>query len=547
MKRLSVSITLCILVIFPLLVIAALGFLSLSSFYKINQGVGRIYDDRMIPLGHLKGINDGYVAIMFAINKADEGLLNPHETLIEIRRSQESIRDNWKNYLDGQLNQDERVLVGDIEKLFIRADAEIQDAANILEPLGVDMTYDVHGETVITDYNGGLYEFFDPIAAEIKTLINLQLDIAEEERERAQRLYDGSLKTYINIALLSILAMLAGGIVVARCISVPLRLLRGSINKAVSDRDFTIVLNLGRTDDIGQVADSFNNLICQFREILLDFSRTSEDLQACSMNIANNTSQTRQGTSLQKSQIQSVNDATAIMSRESEDISLHAMRVVDAARKADDEALQGNRVMQKSIASISTFKKKTEIANTAISLVAHHVDRIQEDLNLIRNIAEQTNLLALNAAIEAARAGEAGRGFAVVADEVRSLATRTQQSAKEIHSSIERLQDSTGEAVGHIMEINEEISSNMSSFEDAGNRLSSISKIISTIYDMNDQVASATNHQLEFSKEIAGNIQKTYDLFTQSEQSVANVDSAGAELKNIAEGLDKKVHFFKIT
>lgn len=545
-KNLNVTTILSILVIFPIIIIVSLGFLSLSSFAKINSGVGRIYDDRLVPLTQLKNINDGYASIMFAINKADEGLLNPEEAIKEIQDGKFQIYSSWNEYSGGNLNDTEKPLVAEIAELFDSADKKIQEAIAILEPLGVDMMYDEDGETVITEYNGGLYEFVDPIAEKIRELIALQLDIAKLERERAQSIYERSTQTYLLIAAFSIFISFLSGVIGSRGISVPLKKLMQFINSVVQEKDFTVSLNLHRKDNIGEVAHSFNHLIEQFREILVDFSMTSQELLACSQSLAQSTRQTREATSAQKAQIFSVNDAAKTMSEQFEEVSTHAENVVVSARSADNEAIEGNKVMRESIVLIGGFRDKTQQANQLISMVADNVDAIQNDLEMIRHIAEQTNLLALNAAIEAARAGEAGRGFAVVADEVRALATRTQSSAREIQSSLEALQLSTKEAVAIIAQISTQITDNVHNFDAAGKKLASISSIISAIYDMNDEVAKATNNQLEFSREIMANIQTVSDAFSKTEMSIVHVDSAGNALNGISQRLSAKVKEFKV-
>jgi len=220
--KLNVVRKLFLLAVIPLLIVLLLVLISLSSFSTINQGIGRIYDDRLVPLTHLKAITDGYTMIINAINKADNGLLDPNEALVELRSGQQIVKGGWKTYTQHELNKDELTLVKDTENLFSDADRIIEEAIAILEPLGRDMTYDEDGETIITDYNGDLFEYVDPIATNVALLSALQINIAKEEREKSQMLYDKAFNYYILICFVSSVLMLLSGFLVGKSITNPL-------------------------------------------------------------------------------------------------------------------------------------------------------------------------------------------------------------------------------------------------------------------------------------------------------------------------------------
>ena len=544
MNKLTVGQRLAILVVVPVIVIIALVVSSLSSFSVINQGVGRIYDDRVVPLTQLKTIVDGYTIIISSINKADNGLVNPDEALVELRQGQQTIKDNWGQYTQGALNDEERAAVDATEALFPAADEIIAEAADILESMGDTLQFDEDGDTLITDYNGDLFEYVDPISGQIAALIEMQLLIAEQERIDAQAVYDDAFSLSMIIGGLALLVLIATGILTVRSISIPLRELRELIETADRDKDLTVTVCISQQDEIGQVASAFQRMMDRFREIISDVRTTSEQLQSNSTKLSDTTELTREGVAVQTRETDQVATATTEMTHAIEEVSRNAKQAADAANEANNETNDGTQVLELAIRSINSLSARINNASGVINNVATDSAAIGSVLDVIRGIAEQTNLLALNAAIEAARAGEQGRGFAVVADEVRSLAQRTQESTQEIQEMIERLQDGTNKAVKTMAEGTEEMERTVNEAEKAGGSLTAISTAVSLISEMNAQIATATEEQMSVSQEISRNVVSISEVAKSSEQSVEEVDQASTELNDVARRLASMVGEF---
>lgn len=534
MNKLSVGQRLAILVGVPLAIIVLLVISSLSSFSVINQGAGRIYDDRVVPLTQLKSMVDGYTAIMHAINKADNGLKNPSEALLELREGQQVIDDNWKQYTAGRLNEEEASLVKAAEALFPEADTIINEAADVLGPMGDTLQFDEDGDTLITDYNGDLFEYVDPIAEKIATLIDLQLKIAKQERALAQSIYDDAFSWSITVGLIASIIMITCGVWVGRTISGPLNKLRSAIEEADRDKNLTVSVGINQQDEIGQVAGSFQRMLKRFHDIIQDVGQTSEQLQEYATTLSNTTELTREGVAVQTRETDQVATASTEMSHAIEEVSRNAQLAAEAATQANCETDEGTLVLDQTIRSINSLADRINSSSQVINRVATDSAAIGSVLDVIRGIAEQTNLLALNAAIEAARAGEQGRGFAVVADEVRSLAQRTQESTQEIQDMIERLQAGTQDAVKSMAEGTEEMEQTVHQAEKAGASLTAISSAVAMITDMNTQIASATEEQMTVSQEISRNVVNISDVAKSSEHSVQEVDKASNELKESA-------------
>lgn len=544
MNKMNVAQRLAMLVGVPLVIIIVLVVASLSSFSSINQGVGRIYDDRVIPLTQLKRIMDGYTTIINAINKADNGLKNPAEALRELREGKATIRENWQLYTKGYLNEEEQKAVTATEQFFPAADEVIDEAAQILADMGETLVFDEDGDTLITDYNGDLFEYVDPIAEQISTLIELQLKIASEERANAQHIYDKNLRLFITVGVIASVLMCLSGVWVGRSISLPLRRLRQSIEQADQRKDLTVKVGVDSQDEIGMVANAFQRMLDRFHDIISDLGTTGEQLRQYATTLSNNTEQTREGVAVQTRETDQVATASTEMTHAIEEVSRNAAQAAQAASDANRETNDGTQVLENTIRSINSLASRINQSSDVINRVATDSAAIGSVLDVIRGIAEQTNLLALNAAIEAARAGEQGRGFAVVADEVRSLAQRTQESTQEIQEMIERLQAGSQDAVKSMAEGSDEMQNTIQQAEKAGASLTAISSAVAMINDMNTQIASATEQQMAVSQEISRNVVNISDVAKASEHSVEEVDRASSELKEAANRLASMVGEF---
>ncbi len=546
MRKLNVGQRLILILGLPLTVLVLTIMLSINLFSQINEGVERIYDDRVTPMVQLKKINDAYNQVINAINKADNGLILPNEAYAAIETARRVIRENWSLYRDHPLTDQEATLADQAESLFQDADVGVEEAAQVLKEMGVELTFDEDGDTPIADYNGDLYEQIEPVSTKIAELISYQLRIAGEERTSADAIYNKSRNGFMVLALVTVSVLIAAGIWVARSISIPLAQLRHTIEAAEKNRDLTVRVDVHADDEIGQVAKAYERMMIRFDEIMGNIHQLSSQLSENATTLSSNTVSTREDIDVQSRETDQVATASTEMSHAIEEVSRHALQAADSAKEANIQTSEGAHIINETISSVNRLAERMHGASEVINRVESDSTAIGTVLDVIRGIAEQTNLLALNAAIEAARAGEQGRGFAVVADEVRSLAQRTQESTEEIQQMIERLQSGTQEAVSTMESSSAEMESSIVEAGKAGEALHAISEAVEKISDMNSQIATATEQQMAVSQEISRNVVSISDICKRSAESVQQVDDASSQVEEVASTLNGIVSEFKI-
>jgi methyl-accepting chemotaxis protein len=294
------------------------------------------------------------------------------------------------------------------------------------------------------------------------------------------------------------------------------------------------------------VAVAFNNMVGNFDALIAELRDASSKLSDMSSNLLNVSQVTGSNISSQHDQIDQVATAMTEMSMTIQEVANNAQAAATAANDADTEANSGAEVVNRAVAMTHELIAKMNDASGSIMQLAENAQNIGSVVDVIRGISEQTNLLALNAAIEAARAGEQGRGFAVVADEVRTLAQRTQESTTEIQNIIESLQAVTDRAVDNITTGQEKTEETSEEIRKAGEALQRIVGSVSQISNMNTQIATAAEEQSVVSESISENIVLISDLSRESVDKINENQNSAHGLSDISGSFDRTINAYKV-
>ncbi|OHC23703.1 MAG: chemotaxis protein [Pseudomonadales bacterium RIFCSPLOWO2_02_FULL_63_210] len=298
--------------------------------------------------------------------------------------------------------------------------------------------------------------------------------------------------------------------------------------------------------EFGVLSHSFGQMVSKLREIVSNVVHSSSQLSVSASQLTSTTTSTQHNLKQQELHTTEVAAAMTEMAATVQEVARHSTQTAEAAQRADQAANAGHLLVGQMVESIDALAHEIGNAATVVQTLAQDTADIGSILNVIRSIADQTNLLALNAAIEAARAGEQGRGFAVVADEVRSLAKRTQDSTREIQEMIERLQAGANKAAGVMGQSRTQAESGASQAIEARQALEVITGANREISDMAVQIASAAEQQAAVAQDISQRIEMIRDLASGNAEGSNEVTEASHDLAELAERLHAQVRHFNL-
>ncbi len=354
-----------------------------------------------------------------------------------------------------------------------------------------------------------------------------------------------SKKIIIVLVLLSAALAAVMAVLIVRSITKPVSVLVEA-NKKLANGDLTVAIISSSRDEIGQLADSSRIMVESLRDLISRVAETSGQIASASNQLRSTAEQIATAAEEVASQTSTVATASEEMAATSGDIAQNCSMAAETSRQSSDSATHGGSVVQETIAGMVKIAERVKNSALTVENLGARSEQIGQIIGTIEDIADQTNLLALNAAIEAARAGEQGRGFAVVADEVRALAERTSRATREIGEMIKGIQSETKAAVRVMEEGVVEVEKGAMSSQQSGKALSMILQQISEVTMQINQIATAAEEQTATTSEITMNVQQVTEVVHQTARGASETAAAAAQLNGNAEELQRLVGRFRL-
>ncbi|MDD1010155.1 methyl-accepting chemotaxis protein [Pseudomonas shahriarae] len=410
-------------------------------------------------------------------------------------------------------------------------------------------------ETALTNYRSALMAYKNANSEAVQarkemtdqgaTIVTLSEQLYQIQLDRRD-IESAQARTFQLIStLLALLVGVIAAVIITRQITRPLRETLAVVERIASG-DLTQNVTVTRRDELGvlqqgiaRMGVTLRDLISGIRDGVTQIASAAEELSAV-------TEQTSAGVNSQKIETDQVATAMHEMTATVQEVARNAEEASQAAAAADGEAREGDKVVNEAITQIERLASEVARSTEAMSVLQQESDKIGSVMDVIKAVAEQTNLLALNAAIEAARAGEAGRGFAVVADEVRGLAQRTQKSTEEIEGLVAGLQNGT-QQVSTVMNNSRALTdSSVALTRKAGASLENITRTVSNIQSMNQQIAAAAEQQSAVAEEISRSIINVRDVSEQTAAASDETAKSSVELARLGGQLQQMVSHFRV-
>ncbi|AQT61017.1 methyl-accepting chemotaxis protein [Cellvibrio sp. PSBB023] len=540
LNQMSVKSRLLLLVCLPLLLLIAISAISIKEMGFLSDGATSIYQDRVVPLKQIKQVADAYaVTSVDLLHKYRGELLGASEVMQQLQQQSQFADQVWQTYLATTLTAEEAVLAEKAKQQILVFRQKLQD----YQPQIADGSL---LQRSAKDFNTELYQLADPLSLSLAKLIDEQLIEAEKFKVTAAEQYQFFLRLFV-IALLVVFICL--GILswfIYRSIHSPLNQLQHAMSVVGDQSDLRVRAQITGNDEIAITARAFNQTISRVHQFFGELGDAVSQLAAASTQM-NQISQQVSGTAVEQEQQASlIAAAVHEMSAAIQQVANSALATSEQANDADQKTQQGYQKVIQNVSSIEQLSTMVDGASRVIEQLNGESEKITQVLAVIQTIAGQTNLLALNAAIEAARAGEAGRGFAVVADEVRTLATNTQKATESIRTMIDNLQGAASEAVQAMSRSGQYASISVANAQEAGQVLEDIKSAVGTIVDMNVQISAATEEQTVVAEDINKNISEFSVSIGEMTRSATYSADTSASLAQLAARLQQQAASYRV-
>ncbi|WKW34605.1 methyl-accepting chemotaxis protein [Pseudomonas viridiflava] len=525
------------------LITLAVGGLGMTGVTRLGNALEQTFSNNLVSVGN----TNETLTSMTAHNRGLYRLLDAQDGGVsetDKERVRQALADDlaraqkvFAAYRATPLEDDERVAGDQLEQML---PAYIAGSQQVVEMMRAGDLQNAR-----TRLNNLSTEGFVKIRAYLRTIIDSNNRQIKEGAVAAAELRNKSVMMLeIGVVIAFIVAILLG-IFITRMITRPLAVAVVSAQR-IAGGDLTQPIVSTSSDEAGLLLDALSNMQDGLKGTIQQIASASDQLASAAEELSAVTNESTRGLTRQNDEIQQAATAVNQMTAAVEEVARNAVSTSEASKTATEDAVDGRGQVDHTVKGITTMVHEITESTEAVSELAGHVREISKVLDVIRSIAEQTNLLALNAAIEAARAGEQGRGFAVVADEVRALAHRTQASTVEIEGMISTVQSGADGAVAAMGKSLSLATHTQEQALRAGSALEKITQGVATINERNLVIASASEEQAQVAREVDRNLLNIQDLSTQSAAGADQTNASSQELSRLATSFNGMVAKFKL-
>jgi methyl-accepting chemotaxis protein len=519
--------------------VIGLSVFSVHRMAQIRQATVDMESNQLPSIGHLSGMLENSLRLRITsfrtlVNREPASL---RETDARIAELIGQLQNAKKAYAALPAEPEELAVFNQFEAT-LSTFLDVQ--ANVLELSGQDKIEDMRALI-----NTRMKEATDLMGAQINQLIVMNTKSATAAAAVSRQEYDSANVGIIGVSVVAVLLTILLAWLLTRSIVNPLtRAVRAA--EDIASGDLTRPIEVDGKDEAAQLLRALTTMQRNLRQTIELISGSSTQLASAAEELSAVTEESSRGLQQQNNEIEQAATAVNEMTAAVEEVARNAVATSEASQQSNQTARQGRDRVVETVKSIEGMTQQIQATSGLVEGLAAQGRDIGKVLDVIRSIAEQTNLLALNAAIEAARAGEAGRGFAVVADEVRALAHRTAQSTTEIEEMVAGIQTRTGEAVHSMSRNTDSTRTTLSLASSAGDALELITEAIAQINERNLVIASASEEQAQVSREVDRNLVNIRDLAAQTAAGANQTSAASHELSRLAADLKAMVARFVI-
>ncbi|NCE87205.1 methyl-accepting chemotaxis protein [Pseudomonas sp. Q1] len=535
--KLLLSFLLCALITF------GVGLLGIKGVVRLSTALELTFSNNLVSVSNTAATLNGLMAHnrgMYRLMDASKGDVAPQDRervrqdiAQELNRSQAA----YATYRATPLEDDERVAGDKLDQMWPTYISNSERIISLLDAGQIDQAR--------TQLNTTNNELFRQARELIRIMVESNNRQIKEGAIAAEELRSSALTWMIGGILLAFIIAIIVGVLITRLITRPIAQAVESAQR-IAQGDLTQAIITERTDEAGQLLMALSGMQGGLKSTLMEIANASDQLASAAEEMSAVTDESSRGLTRQNDEIQQAATAVNQMTAAVEEVASNAVSTSEVSRQATTEAEDGRQQVEQAVSGMNSMVVEINGSTQSVAELAGQVREIGKVIDVIRGIAEQTNLLALNAAIEAARAGEQGRGFAVVADEVRALAHRTQTSTVDIEKMIGEVQIGADNAVAAMNKSLTWANNTQALAQNAGEALQRITTSVAKINERNLVIASASEEQAQVAREVDRNLLNIQDLSTQTAAGAHQTNASSQDLSRLATSFNVLVSKFQL-